>query len=204
MIDHQPEKEDRHGQLVSIMNLIHEKGYIYDLNKSSTSWLELPPPPGTKLNCKSAAILMKRIAEQQGIENIKIVQTKIEKGFFVPSEPGIKALGTTDPMVITTAVCGWEFDNHFRVKDCKTNIIYDPIFWTSGTTNPDGIRCTSSAVEDSYILFFFSQGKAFVSVYGDKYEITRSTKFTAKILSQGAVAHKFLVTNKDYHEIQED
>ena len=50
---------------------------------------------------------------------LKVVATKIDDGFFVPSPPGVKALGGNAPTVSTVHVKGWEFDNHYRVKDPK-------------------------------------------------------------------------------------
>lgn len=167
---------------------IQSAGYIYDLGQGASNWAQTPPPRGTRLNCQAVARLAKELAEQRGINGLTIVATKIEGGFFVPSATGVKALGGNEPPVQTTHVRGWKFDNHYRVKDAMANKVYDPTFGTSGDFNPVGIKCTSTKVDFPKM----------VSVYGEKYEITRTHTFDARLLSQGQTDRRYLVDNSDY------
>ena len=141
------------------------------------------------MNCQAAACLAKVMAENRGITELKIVTTNIKDGFFVPSAQGIKALGNNEPPVRTAQVMGWEFDNHYRVKDLVINKVYDPTFGTSGNFNPAGVRCTSTQVEFPKMI----------SIYGEKYKIIRSHIFEAQLLSQTQVSGIYLVEDKDYN-----
>ena len=146
---------------------IQGAGYIYDLQKGASHWAKIPPPRGTKLNCQAAARLAKEMAEERGVTGLKIIATKLKDGFFVPSAPGVKALGSNEPPVRTPQVRGWEFDNHYRVKDPVINKVYDPTFGTSGNFNPEGVKCTSTEVD----------WPKMISIYGEKYKIIRSNVF---------------------------
>ena len=167
---------------------IQNQGYIYDLGKGASNWTQVPPPRGTKLNCQSAARLAKEMAELRGVTGLKIVATNIKDGFFIRVDAGRKALGSSSPPVHTAQVLGWEFDNHYRVKDPMTNTVYDPVFGTSGGTNLVGVKCTSTEV------VFPIQ----ISVYGKKYNIIRATVFKAELLSNAPVAVQYQVGDKDY------
>lgn len=171
-----------------VLQQIQGAGYIYDLGRGASSWVKLPPPRGTRLNCQAAARLAKEMAEQRGVTGLKIVATKIADGFFVPAAAGVKALGGNPPPVNTVHVKGWEFDNHYRVKDTVTGKVFDPTFGTSGNFNPTGVRCTSTNVE----------GMKMISVYGTKYKIIRNAAFEAELLSPLPVADKDVVEDADF------
>ncbi|MDX2441666.1 MAG: hypothetical protein QNK40_14085 [Desulfobacterales bacterium] len=183
-----PTNSERQTIMREIILQIQNQGYIYDLGAGASNWAKLPPPPGTRLNCQAAARLAKAMAEERGVDGLKIVATNIKDGFFIPVDAGRKALGKNNPPVRTAQVWGWEFDNHYRVKDPVTNTVYDPVFGTSGGTNLVGVKCTSTQV------VFPSQ----ISVYGKKYKIIRTNVFKAEVLSKAPVARQYQVGDKDY------
>jgi hypothetical protein len=152
-------------------------GYVYTLSKGSTSWLKFPPPQGTQMNCEAAAYLLKWLAEKRGIRGgLRIVKFSTPLGFMVEAAPGLSALGTTPPEVITPELRCWEFDNHYRVRDTEQgDKAYDAIFGTSGAFNPEGVLCTKQTLVPG----------GMVGEYGEKYRITRTTKMTKVELMSG-------------------
>ncbi|MBN1932483.1 MAG: hypothetical protein JW786_12845 [Desulfobacterales bacterium] len=106
----------------------------------------------------------------------------------MPSTPSIKALGGNRPPVQTAQVSGWEFDNHYRVKDPVINKVYDPTFGTSGNFNPVGIKCTATEVDFPRMI----------SIYGEKYKVIRSNIFEAQLLSLAPIDPQYFVDNPDY------
>lgn len=175
-----------------VLAAILKRQYRYNLSKGFFKWTQLPPPLGTQINCKAAAYLAKRLAEEKwGLEGacLKVVGFAAKDGFIVPAATGMKALGTTAPEIRTPVLACWEFSNHYRVQDPKGyNKIYDPVFGTSGNFNPTGILASSPSEVDV---------KAGVQIteYGEKYRVIRSLSAATKVevLKQGPVAKKYIV-----------
>ena len=84
---------------------------------------------------------------------------------------------------------GWEFDNHWRVKDQTTNLIYDPTFGTCGN-NPSGIKGTSMTTDRSFNM---------TTVYGEKYRIVRrGINVECTELSRTPANSKYSVKDSDF------
>jgi hypothetical protein len=183
----------------TVLGVISSQGYIYDLSKGYSQWVKLPPPRGTRINCRAAAILAKRLAEEQydvDGDFLKIICAKPKGGFIVLSNSGIKALGTTNPEIKTKNIGCWEFDNHYRVKDTAGfNKIYDPIFGSSGNLNPQGIKASSDTklekVEGTMCQ---------ITEYGEKYRVIRSlgAQNGIEVLNKSPVDIKYIVTDQDF------
>jgi hypothetical protein len=179
----------RQNVMRGVLQDIQNAGYVYDLGAGAANWPKVPPPRGTHLNCQAAARLAKRMGEERGVNNLRLVATNIQGGFFIPADVGRKALGGNNPPVQTPQVRGWEFDNHYRVKDSSTGTVYDPVFGTNGGTNLVGVKCTSEQVN------FPNQ----ISVYGGKYKITRTgVGFQAELVSNRPIRVEHQVSDKDY------
>lgn len=172
-----------------VLGEISTAGYIYDLGAGNHSWAVVPPPRGTRLNCQAAARLAIRMAEDRGVESLQVVSTKLKDGFLVQASRGMKAFGNSDPMIQLHNFSGWEFDNHYRVKDPVGGKVYDPTFGTSGNFNPKGIHCTTET---------YFKGTTMVSVYGEKYEVTRTHVFEVKELKPGPIAPRFVVDDRNF------
>jgi hypothetical protein len=123
------------------------------------------------------------------IESLQPLLYKNDKyGYFVPAKAGLLALGCR-PEINTTAVQGWEFEKHWRVKDTKTGVIYDPTFGTSGNDNPAGILGTSETVN----------GLNMTTVYGEKYRIERiNAQVRCEEISRTPPDPKYLVNNSHF------
>ena len=189
---------ERTAIMGDVLAEIRSMGYRYNLTKGFSGWTALPPPRGTEINCRAAATLAKRLAEEKhGMEGafLKVIGFKPGEGlgFIVVATPGMKALGTTDPEISTVELECWEFDNHYRVVDPNGfQKIYDPIFGTSGNFNPTGIL--SSEKEKSETV---GDSLRQISVYGEKYRITRGIGFPTKVdvLKPGPIDPKYIVTD---------
>jgi len=160
-------REERKNKLNKILELLQTSGYIYVKSKGGVHGKEqMPPPPGTKMNCESAARIFMQLAIDMGM-GLKTLQALFFKGgengygFFVPAT-GKLALGCK-PEINTQVAKGWEFDNHWRVKDTTTGLIYDPTFGTCGQ-NPSGILGTSMKTDRNFNM---------TTIYGEKYCIER-------------------------------
>lgn len=183
-----------------VLGVISTQGYRYNLSKGFSGWANLPPPAGTEINCQAAANLAKRLAEEQyGLEgdSLQVVSVKPKGGFIVVASPGQKALGTTGPTVDTPQLKCWEFDNHFRVKDPKGfNKVYDPIFGSSGASNPTGIGASKT-----YTGLQKIDGKDWmVTEYGEKYKVMRCFGAPARVevLKAGAVTGQYLIDDSKF------
>lgn len=189
-------QEDRYKIMGDALAEIISQKYIYSLSKGSSNFTEMPPKPGTEMNCEAAARLLKRLAEEKrGLEgnDLKIVYFGPKDGFFVLSN-GEDALGTSRPHIISDVISGWEFEKHYRVQDpvCD-NKVYDPIFGTSGRYNPSGILASGpSTVTD--------QARSMVSIYGEKYKITHTLNQPVKVelLSNDPVDPKWIVDDSKF------
>ena len=157
--------------LAEVMAAIFTKGYRYVLSKGAiSSWTSFPPPTGSELNCEACAYLFKWMAEKRGIrEGLRVVFVKPVNGFIVRAAPGLLALGTTEPTITTDLFRGWEFDNHYRVRDTQQgDKSYDAVFGCCGVLNPDGILGTVAMPAPHVPV------GTMVSDYGKKYRIQRS------------------------------
>jgi len=181
-----------------ILFKIEAGGYTYDLKQSSSDWDQIPPPAGTKMNCKAAANLAIRMAKAEGIEKgLILVKAEPKNGFFVPVAPGVKALGNNEPPVNDNNVRGWEFSNHYRVKDTNAAKIYDPTFCTSGNFNPIGLKALNETKTEKST----KGGKLsikMISLYGEKYEITRSNDFKVKLNKGKIIPQDCNINNESY------
>jgi hypothetical protein len=193
-----------------IIGQIQAAGYVYNLSKggsdwaSGSDWAEIPPrgtwakmpPRGTEMNCRAAALLAMKMAADRDLNltGLKLVATRVENGFFIPSALGVKALGRNDPPVRKGRIMGWEFSHHYRVMDILTGKVYDPTFGTSGNFNPVGVKCTSTETVHT------EKGLSMTSVYGNKYKITWGigSDCQAELISHEAVANDDYVDDEDY------
>jgi hypothetical protein len=189
---------ERNAIMGEVLAQITSMAYRYNLTKGFSGWTTLPPPRGTEINCRAAATLAKRLAEEKhGMEGtfLKVIGYTPGQGlgFIVVATPGMKALGTTDPEISTVELKCWEFDNHYRVVDPNGfNKIYDPIFGTSGNFNPTGILASEKEKSETIATSLCQ-----ISVYGEKYRITRGIGFPTKVdvLKPGPVDPKYFVTD---------
>ena len=166
------------------------------------------PPPGALMNCQAAAVLAKHVAAHRlhkGPEKardkeavtaeLQIVTVGPANDFFVPSKR--LAFRTREPAV-TGEVTGWEFDNHYRLRDTTTDEVYDPVFGTGPDDNPVGYAADKPKTRKRFILFGRSvvkcqQGTS--SYGGGKYQVTRmgathEGKIRAATPATGPVADK--------------
>jgi hypothetical protein len=184
--------DERQENLKKALQVLRESHYVYDLRKSSVNAMEHAPPPyGTRMNCQSAARVFMQMAIDMGMEfdSLQPLLYKNEGfGYFVPAKAGLLALGCR-PEIDTTAVKGWEFEKHWRVRDTKTGVIYDPTFGTSGNDNPAGILGTSETVN----------GLNMTTVYGEKYRIARiDRRVECEEISRTPADKKYLVSNSHF------
>jgi len=176
---------------------IAEGGYIYSLSKGYSQWPNLPPPKGTQINCRAAANLAKRLAEEKrGLKGtyLKVISFAPKGGFIVLAAPGEKVLGSTEPVINTPNLKGWEFDNHYRVQDPEgENKVYDPIFGTSGNLNPKGILASSPTQSGGSPI-------KMTTIYGEKYQVTRGIdgSMEVAILHDKEVDKKYIVHDSNF------
>jgi len=162
---------ERKDKLNRLLELLQTSRYSYAKERGRVGIETLPPAPGTAMNCESAARIFMQIASDMGVDKLQALYfgaTRTNKrgdklGYLVLQERGVKALGN-GPEINKPPVAGWEFDNHWRVKDPETNIIYDPTFGTSSPMNLKGIQGTDMTTGLNFSM---------TTVYGDKYTITR-------------------------------
>jgi hypothetical protein len=182
---------ERKTKLNEILKLLQSSGYVYEKSKGGVHGkTQMPPPPGTKMNCESAARIFMQLAKDMGIDNLQPLFFKGGDkgyGYFVPAS-GKLALGCR-PEIETPAVKGWEFDNHWRVKDPTTGQIYDPTFGTSGQ-NPAGILGTAMETDKNFNM---------TTVYGEKYRVKRQgVRVECTELSKGPPNPKYAVTDASF------
>ena len=176
--------QERKQKLQQILELLQDSRYVYDKSKGGVHGItQMPPPPGTRMNCESAARIFMQLAKDMGIDNLQALYFKGgDFGYFVPAS-GRLALGC-QPEINTLAAKGWEFDNHWRVRDVTAGLIYDPTFGTCGN-NPSGILGTSMVTDASFNM---------TTVYGEKYRIKRQgIRVECTELSKAVVAPKYQV-----------
>ncbi len=162
---------ERKDKLDRLLELLQTSRYQYSKEKGRVGIDTLPPPPGTSMNCESAARIFMQIASDMGVDGLQALYygaTNTNKqgdkmGYFVIQERGVKALGN-GPEINKPPIAAWEFDNHWRVKDPVTNVIYDPTFGTSSPLNLKGVLGTSMDTGKNFVM---------TTVYGKKYTITR-------------------------------
>jgi len=157
--------------LAEVMAEIFTKNYRYVLSKGAiSSWTSFPPPKGAELNCEACAYLFKWMAEKRGIrDGLRVVYLRPENGFIVAAAPGLLALGTSEPTIVTDLFRGWEFDNHYRVRDTEQgDKSYDAVFGSCGVLNPGGIAGTVPVPAPQV------PSGSMISDYGKKYRIERS------------------------------
>jgi hypothetical protein len=162
---------ERKDKLNRLLELLQTSRYSYAKERGRVGIETLPPAQGTAMNCESAARIFMQIAADMGVDRLQALyyeatakNAKGDKmGYFVLQERMAKALGN-GPEINKPPVVGWEFDNHWRVKDPDTGIIYDPTFGTSSPLNLKGILGTSMTTGKNWEM---------TTVYGKKYTITR-------------------------------
>ena len=163
--------DERKNKLNRLLELLQTSNYTYSKEKGGISLEQLPPPSGSRINCESAARVFMQIAADMGVDQLQAVYYKATAtnargdamGYFVPTNPFVKALGN-QPEISNRVLTGWEFDNHWRVKDPITGITYDPTFGTSSPNNPAGIIGTSMETGTNFSM---------TTVYGKKYSVKR-------------------------------
>jgi hypothetical protein len=161
---------ERTQKLVGFLKLLQTSGYKYDLAKTGVHGkMQMPPPPGTGMSCGSAARIFMQLAKDAGIDKLQSIYYTAAQGsggYFVLDRGSDKALGNA-PQIAGTAFKGWEFENHYRVRDPATNAVYDPTFGTSsaGGGNPPGYKATSETSNPATMEM--------TSVYAGRYQVTR-------------------------------
>ncbi len=163
--------EERKDKLKRLLDLLQTSRYQYEKVKGRVGVEQLPPAPGTAMNCESAARIFMQIASDMGVDGLQALYYEAtakngkgdKMGYLVLQERGEKALGN-GPEINSRPVVGWEFDNHWRVKDPVTNIIYDPTFGTMSPNNPKGVLGTEMKTDTNWTM---------TTVYGNKYTVVR-------------------------------
>ncbi|HWN93724.1 MAG TPA: hypothetical protein VNT99_01715 [Methylomirabilota bacterium] len=162
---------ERKKKLEDNLELLQTSQYRYDLSKTAVNGkVQMPPPPGTGMSCGSAARIFMQLAADMGIDGLQSLYYTAPHGsggYFVLDRGSDKALGDP-PQISGAAFKGWEFENHYRVKDPQTNIIYDPTFGTSSadpTGNPAGYKATSEITDPKTFTM--------TSIYGGRYQVKR-------------------------------
>lgn len=181
--------EERRGKLGQILDLLQHSGYIYDKAKGGVhGMVQMPPSPGTRMNCESAARIFIQLASDMGMGDLQAIYFKGgEYGYFVPAI-GRLALGC-QPEISTPVARGWEFDNHWRVRDVLTGQVYDPTFGTCDHS-PTGILGTAMSTGLNFEM---------TTVYGGKYRIKRQgLRVECTELSKGPVDPKYLVSDTSF------
>lgn len=181
--------EERNKKLSAILELLQSSGYTYDKVMGGVhGQTQMPTPMGTKMNCESAARVFMQLAKDMGVpiaELQALYYKGSDKGYFVPAN-NHRALGDL-PEVNTHLIKGWEFDNHWRVKDMVTGTIYDPTFGTKSPGNLSGIIGTKMEHDKSFNM---------TTVYGEKIEIKRmGARIECKELTKMPVGSKYNVTD---------
>lgn len=184
--------EERKKKLNQILELLQDSRYIYDKTKGGVHGkAQMPPPPGTHMNCESAARIFMQLAKDMGIDNLLALYFKGGEhgyGYFVPAS-GKLALGC-QPEINSPVAKGWEFDNHWRVKDTTTGQIYDPTFGTCGQQNPVGILGTSMETDRNFNM---------TTIYGEKYRVKRQgIRVECTELSKAPPNPKYLVNDSSF------
>jgi hypothetical protein len=188
-----------------VLDEITTGGYIYDLKKGYSQWPDLPPPKHTPINCRAAANLAKRLAEEKkGLKGLKVIHFAPEHGFIVLAAPDEEVLGSTKPEIDVAARQSWdgntqtfkcwEFANHYRVQDPEGgHKVYDPIFGTSGTFNPKGILASSATESGGSPI-------KMTTIYGEKYQVTRGINVPTEvvILHDKEVDEKYIVHDSNF------
>ena len=184
--------EERIKKLDSILELLQDSGFIYDkVMGGVTGVTQMPPPSGTKMNCESAARIFMQLAKDMGvpIEELQALYYKAgTNGYFVPAGT-VRALGGM-PEINTFAAKGWEFENHWRVRDTVTGTIYDPTFGTKSPMNPGGILASSMTYDKSFNM---------TTVYGEKIQIKRmGIRVECTELNKMPIASKYNLSDANF------
>ena len=182
--------------LADILRTIQSAGYHYDLAKGGAHVNPLfPPPAGTKLNCRSAAWLFLRHAKQAGIgDGLQALYYSAPKGGYLIMDLGMYRALSDPPQIQGGAFGGWEFENHYRVKDTKTGIVYDPTFCTAsnlGRGNPVGVLATAEQTDAKTFRM--------TTVYGTRYEVARQgVQVACRELHHHLVPNAYLVSDASF------
>lgn len=188
--------KERKDKLNRLLELLQSSRYLYSKEKGGVGIMQLPPPPGTLMNCESAARIFMQIASDMGVDRLQALyygaaarNSRGDKmGYLVLQEHNAKALGN-GPEINDAGVAGWEFENHWRVKDPVTGIIYDPTFGTSSPNNLKGIVGTDMTTGMNFSM---------TTVYGKKYTVTREgVRVTCRVAS-GPVLPNYQVGDGDF------
>ena len=189
----------RKEKLDRLLNLLQTSNYQYAKEKSGVNIQQLPPAPGTAMNCQSAARIFMQIASDMGVDRLQALYYEApgknsrgdKMGYLVLQSRGAKALGH-GPEISQHPVVGWEFDNHWRVQDPLTGIIYDPTFGTSSPHNLMGIVGTDMSTSTNFDM---------TTVYGTIYKVVwqgthATTSATGADLSPAA---QYQVTDRSFN-----
>ena len=161
--------EERKRALNETLTIIRTAGYHYEMAKGGAHALpQFPPPAGSRLNCRSAAWVFLKHAHQAGVDGLQPLFFMHAKGGYLVLAVGMyQALGDP-PQIQSPAFSGWEFENHYRVRDPQSAIVYDPTFCTASNTgrgNPVGVLATSEKSDPRTF--------SMTTVYGNRYEVKR-------------------------------
>jgi hypothetical protein len=145
------------------------------------------------------------MAEKRGVRSgLRVVSVRPEGGFIVSAAPGLLALGTTEPTVVTELFRGWEFDNHYRVRDTEQGDKgYDAIFGSCGALNPDGIVGTVQEPAPQLPRGTMS------SDYGKKYRIQRSVHQPTSVVlispmrRESPVGAQYIISDASFRLIEQ-
>ena len=179
---------ERKQKLEKILDLLQDSGYTYYKPSGGVATTQMPPPPGTRMNCESAARVFMQLASDMGVDGLDAYYYQGgTNGYFVPAK-GKLALGC-QPEINTIAAKGWEFDNHWRVKDRTTGVMYDPTFGTSGV-NPEGINATDMTTGKNFEM---------TTVYGKKIQIKRTgVKVECTEISKAPVGAQYIIRDTNF------
>ena len=180
-----------------MLELLQTSQYRYDLSKTAVNGTgQMPPPPGTGMSCGSAARIFMQLAKDMGIDGLQSLYYTAPPrsgGYFVLDRGTDTALGEP-PQISGAAFKGWEFENHYRVKDPQTGIIYDPTFGTSSADlngNLPGYKATSEITDPKTF--------AMTSIYAGRYQVKRTGVQVATVeLNQSPVPATQLISDTDF------
>jgi len=188
---------ERKQKLGNILELLQTSQYRYDLSKTAVNGkTQMPPPPGTGMSCGSAARIFMQLAKDMGIDGLQSLFYDAPQGtggYFVLDRGSDHALGN-GPQIVGVAFKGWEFENHYRVKDPQTSIVYDPTFGTSSADpggNPTGYKATSEITDPKTFTM--------TSIYATRYQVKRKgVMVETQELNKNAVPQTNLILDSDF------
>jgi len=186
---------DRKKILANILTTIRAAGYHYDLSKGGARANPLfPPPAGSKLNCRSLAWVFMKYANKAGVDGLQPIFFKWAEGGFLVMEAGTYKALREQPQYRGQAFSGWQFDNHYRVKDPQSGVVYDPTFCTAsnvGRGNPPGVQATSETTDPKTF--------SMTTVYGGRYEVaTKGVQVSCRELNHNLVLPAYIVDDAKF------